>query len=50
LWGQLDGTVTEVGITCIRLRTAVGMLSNPDSAVLTPLSDRPAPDPSQPVT
>jgi small-conductance mechanosensitive channel len=51
LWGQLDGTVTEVGITYTRLLTANGTLSIPNSAVLNAvIGPRPPEDPARPVT
>jgi small-conductance mechanosensitive channel len=51
LWGQLDGTVIEIGITYIRLDTAsrAGVLSIPNSLVLNAVvGPRPAPTPDPP--
>jgi small-conductance mechanosensitive channel len=48
LWGQLDGTVVEIGITYVRLDTGsrAGVLSVPNSLVLNAIvGPRPAPDP-----
>jgi len=48
LWGQLDGTVVEIGITYVRLDTGTraGILNVPNSLVLNAIvGPRPAPDP-----
>jgi small-conductance mechanosensitive channel len=51
LWGQLDGTVTEIGITYLRLLTDHGVLSIPNSAVLNAVvGPRPLPESSEQVT
>jgi small-conductance mechanosensitive channel len=50
LWGQLDGTVVEIGITYVRLDTGgrAGVLSVPNSLVLNAIVG-PRPTPDQPV-
>jgi small-conductance mechanosensitive channel len=52
LSGEVDGTVTEVGITYVRLSTVNGMLSVPNSqvlnAVIGPLPPQDAPPPITP--
>jgi small-conductance mechanosensitive channel len=51
LWGQLDGTVVDIGITYVRLDTGTraGVLSIPNSLVLTAIvGPRPAPAPDPP--
>jgi small-conductance mechanosensitive channel len=51
LWGQLDGTVTEIGITYLRLLTDHGVLSIPNSAVLNAVvGPRPVPESAEQVT
>jgi Mechanosensitive ion channel, beta-domain len=51
LSGEIDGTVTEIGITYVRLSTAGGVISIPNSQVLNavvgplPAGDYPAPPP-----
>ncbi len=52
LWGQLDGTVVDIGITYVRLDTggAAGIIGIPNSQVLNAVvGPRPAPPPVQPV-
>jgi small-conductance mechanosensitive channel len=54
LGGQLDGTVTEIGITYIRLDTGETVMSVPNSQVLAaavgpvPPEEEPEPDPAPP--
>ena len=55
LWGQLDGTVVEIGITYVRLDTGsrAGVLSVPNSLVLNAVvgpRPAPAPDPTSDLT
>jgi 4-amino-4-deoxy-L-arabinose transferase-like glycosyltransferase len=45
LGGQLSGTITEIGITYVRLATATGVISIPNSQVLNAIVG-PLPDPS----
>jgi hypothetical protein len=54
LSGEIDGTVTEIGITYVRLSTADGVISIPNSQVLNavvgplPAGEYPAPPPPAP--
>jgi small-conductance mechanosensitive channel len=48
LSGQLEGIVTEIGITYLRLDTGDDMMSLPNSQVLAAAVSRQAPAPSQP--
>ena len=54
LSGEIDGTVTEIGITYVRLSTASGVISIPNSQVLNavvgplPAGEYPAPPPPAP--
>ena len=54
LSGQLDGTVTEIGITYVRLDTGSSIMSVPNSQVLNavvgPLAPKAAPEAAQEVT
>jgi hypothetical protein len=45
LGGQISGTITEIGITYVRLATATGVISIPNSQVLNAVVG-PLPDPS----
>ena len=45
LGGQISGTIVEVGITYVRLATATGVISIPNSQVLNAVVG-PLPDPS----
>ena len=45
LGGQLEGTVTEIGITYLRLDTSDDLISLPNSQVLAAAVSRQAPDP-----
>jgi len=48
--GQLEGTVTEIGITYLQLDTANGMMSLPNSQVLAAAVSRrpPVTEPGEP--
>jgi small-conductance mechanosensitive channel len=48
LGGQLEGTVTEIGITYLRLDTGDSTMSLPNSQVLAAAVSRQPPAPSQP--